>query len=68
MTTGVQMIEYWDFYLYGDDNAPLAGVGTASTLPAANERDLVAELRSVVEEVTGKPVKASEPTRRIGFY
>ncbi len=29
------------------------------------ERDLVAELRQVVAEVTGKPVEA--PSRRIGF-
>ncbi len=40
--------------------------GYASTLPVDHVRDLVAELRAVVEEVTGSPVEDA-PKRRIGF-
>lgn len=59
------MIEYWDFYTYGYE-APQGGQGMATTLPIDAGRDYGAELRAVVEEVTGKPVEAPQP-RRIGF-
>lgn len=60
------MIEYWDFYTYGYDASAPAWQGTQSTLPAESERDLVAELREVVEEVTRTKLPAP-PARRIGF-
>ncbi len=41
-------------------------MGHVSTLPVDHEHDVAAELRKVVEEVTGKPVE-SPPPRRIGF-
>lgn len=42
------------------------GFGTAGGIDSfAAPRDVVAELHSVVEEVTGKPV--ARPGRRIGF-
>lgn len=59
------MIEYWDFFTYGYE-APQGGMGMATTLPVEHERDHAAELRAVVEEVTGKSVEAP-PARRIGF-
>ena len=59
------MIEYWDYFMTGYE-APGGGMGTATTLPVEEKRDLVAELHAVVEEVTGKPVDA--PARlRMGF-
>lgn len=59
------MIEYWDYFSYGYD-APMPGSGMATTLPTEQERDFGAELRAVVEEVTGKPVE--EPAKpRMGF-
>ena len=60
------MIEYWDFALYGYD-APDGGMGTATTLHHEPDRDFGAELRAVVEEVTGKPV-VMPPKSRIGFH
>lgn len=59
------MIDYWDFWLDGYD-APGGGSGMATTLPVDWERDRVAELRKVVEEVTGKPLP-ERPKARIGF-
>ena len=59
------MIEYWDYFTSGYD-APTGGMGMATTLPVEAERDYGAELRAVVEEVTGKPVQPPAP-RRIGF-
>lgn len=54
--------EWWEF-----TNDPAGQFsGYVSTLPTREERDVVAELREVVEEVTGKPVD-QEPKRRIGF-
>ena len=59
------MIEYWDYYLTAYE-APYGGNGTATTLPVQPERDHAAELRAVVEELTGKPVEV--PTKpRMGF-
>ncbi len=60
------MIEYWDFFLSGYE-PPQGGQGTATTLPAADRgRDVAAELRAVVAEVTGKPCEeATKP--RMGF-
>ena len=59
------MIEYWDYYLHGYET-PTGGIGVATTLPVEHERDYVAELRAVVEEVTGKPI-APPAKQRIGF-
>ena len=59
------MIEWWDYY-FNDYPEPQGGSGCATTLPVEHERDLVAELRAVVAEVTGKPCEA--PVKpRIGF-
>jgi hypothetical protein len=42
------------------------GQGQAGAIDGyAPDRDVVQELRAVVEEITGKPV--SQPKRRIGF-
>jgi hypothetical protein len=60
------VIEYWDFYTYGYD-APSGGMGTASTLPVDEQRDYGAELRAVVEEVTGRKVAEPTPKPRMGF-
>lgn len=58
------MIEYWDYWQGYE--APSGGIGTATTLPAEQERDYGAELRAVIAEVTGKPCEA--PTKpRMGF-
>jgi hypothetical protein len=57
--------DYWDYYLYGYD-APGSGMGMATTLPTEPERDIGAELRTAVEDVTGKPV-APPDKPRIGF-
>ena len=59
------MIDYWDFWMDGYD-APSGGSGMATTLPVENERDVVAELRAVVEEVTRKPLPAVDKPR-MGF-
>lgn len=59
------MIEYWDYW-HGYD-APYGGMGTASTLPVEQERDYGAELRAVVEEVSGRKVENPEPKPRMGF-
>lgn len=56
------MPEWWEFV--NDDPSQFSGY--VSTLPVDHARDLVAELRAAVEEVTGEPV-AEEPKRRIGF-
>jgi hypothetical protein len=62
---GNNVIEWWDYYVWGYE-APDGGSGYASTLPVEPQRDYGAELRAVVEEVTGKPVDA--PIKpRIGF-
>ena len=58
------MIEWWDYW-YGYE-APEKSHGSITTLPFEPERDLVAELRATVEEITGQPVEAP-PKRRIGF-
>lgn len=52
--------EWWDY------EAPERVTGYVSTLPVDGGRDYGAELRAVVEEVTGRSVEAPEP-RRIGF-
>ena len=62
---GFALIEHWDYFLYGYD-APSGGIGMATTLPVDQERDIVAELRSVVEEITRKVVEVA-PKQRIGF-
>ena len=59
------MIDWWDYWIDGYE-APVGGMGMATTLPVEPERDYGAELRAVVEEVTGQPVRPPEP-RRIGF-
>jgi hypothetical protein len=58
------MIEWWDYW--DGYEAPYGGSGMATTLPVEPERDCVAELRAVVEEVTGKPVEVP-PKPRMGF-
>lgn len=58
------LIEWWDYW-HGYE-APYGGSGMATTLPTEPERDVVAELHAVVEEVTGKPVEAP-PRPRMGF-
>lgn len=45
---------------------PLHASGSASTLPPANENDVVARLHAVVKEITGKEVPQQEKPR-IGF-
>lgn len=60
------MIEYWDYWTDGYDAGGIAWQGTQSTLPVESERDLVAELRAVVEEVTRSKLPAP-PVRRMGF-
>jgi hypothetical protein len=59
------VIEWWDYWIDGYE-APQGGSGMATTLHTEPERDYGAELRAVVEEVTGKPCEAP-PKRRIGF-
>lgn len=42
--------------------------GFASTLPADDQaEDVVAQLRKIVEEVTGKPLPQA-PAAKLGFY
>lgn len=60
--TVIPLPEWWEF---GHD-APAQFSGYASTLPSDEGRDFGAELRAVVEEVTGKPCDPP-PKRRIGF-
>lgn len=52
---------------YDEWDYPIHMMGYASTLPAEDSGDdMVARLREVVKEITGKPVE--EPTKpRIGF-
>lgn len=52
----------------GDDeySYPLHMIGTATPLPIDAERDVIAELHAIVEEVTGKPLDR-KPRPRIGF-
>lgn len=45
---------------------PVHTTGTASTLPAEQEDDVVARLHAVVKEITGKDVEVP-PKARIGF-
>ena len=59
------MIEYWDYFMTGYE-APSGGMGMATTLPIEAERDYAAELRAVVEEVTGKTVEPPAKPR-MGF-
>ena len=51
---------------YDDWSYPLHTNGAASTLPADPERDIGAELRAVLKEVTGEDVPAPQK-QRIGF-
>ena len=60
------MIEYWDFDIYGYDASGPSGMGMMTTLPVDDERDLVAELREVVEEVTRTKLP-KQPARPMGF-
>lgn len=50
-----------------EDSYPLHMTGCATTLPAEEERDVVAELYEIVAEVTGKPTQEKGQKRRIGF-
>lgn len=59
------MIEWWDYYVWGYE-APMGGMGMATTLPVEPERDHGAELRAVAEEVTGRPVPVPAKPR-MGF-
>ena len=45
---------------------PVHMTGTATTLPHDADRDVVAELHAVIEEITGKPVE-KQKRLRIGF-
>lgn len=60
------MIDYWDFDINGYDASGPNGMGMMTTLPVDDARDLAAELREVVAEVTNKPC-APAPRRPIGF-